>query len=142
MRGIERRRRQPVVAFPPRLKSTGRDLAPTNLRVTVDFYSRVLGMEVVTFSEGRKALRFGRQKINLHEYGKEFEPKAHTPLPGSADLCFITNQPLEEVVDPLSQCGVILEKPVNRTGAVSPIVSVYFRDPDLNLIEVSNYLVL
>ena len=116
-------------------------LTVKNINATVDFYSRILGMEVVTFGEGRKALRFGQQKINLHEYGNEFEPKAQNPLPGSADLCFITKQPLEEVIYHLSQWKVtVLEGPVNRTGATSQIISVYFRDPDLNLIEVSNYL--
>ena len=116
-------------------------LTVKNINATVDFYSRILGMEVVTFGEGRKALRFGQQKINLHEYGNEFEPKAQNPLPGSADLCFITKQPLEEVIRELSQWNVtVLEGPVNRTGATSKIISVYFRDPDLNLIEVSNYL--
>jgi catechol 2,3-dioxygenase-like lactoylglutathione lyase family enzyme len=116
-------------------------LTVKNINVTVDFYSRILGMEVVNFGEGRKALRFGQQKINLHEYGNEFEPKAHNPLPGSADLCFITKQTLEQVISHLNQCGVaVLEGPVNRTGAIGRIASVYFRDPDLNLIEVSNYI--
>lgn len=116
-------------------------LTVKSISATIDFYSRVLGMEVVTFGEGRRALRFGQQKINLHEHGKELEPKAHKPLPGSADLCFITNCPLEAVIDHLSQCGVaLIEGPVNRTGAIGRIISVYFRDPDSNLIEVSNYL--
>ena len=116
-------------------------LTVKNINATVDFYSRILGMEVVTFGEGRKALRFGQQKINLHEYGNGFEPKAENPIPGSADLCFITKQPLEEVIQHLSRWNVtVLEGPVNRTGATSKIISVYFRDPDLNLIEISNYL--
>lgn len=107
---------------------------------TCDFYSRVLGMEVVTFGEGRKALHFGQQKINLHETGKEFEPKAKTPMPGSADLCFITEAPLSDVIEHLSNCGVPIEEgPVKRTGALSPITSVYIRDPDGNLIEIANY---
>ena len=106
----------------------------------IAFYSQVLGMEVVTFGEGRKALRFGQQKINLHQQGQEFEPKADKPTPGSADLCFITHQPLEAVMAHLTQCGVaILEGPVKRTGALGQILSIYFRDPDLNLIEVSTY---
>jgi catechol 2,3-dioxygenase-like lactoylglutathione lyase family enzyme len=103
------------------------------------FYTRVLGMEEVTFGGGRKALRFGQQKINLHQAGKEFEPKALSPVPGSADLCFIASQPLEEVIQHLRSCGVeIVEGPVDRSGAVGPIRSVYLRDPDGNLIEVSN----
>ena len=104
------------------------------------FYERVLGMQVVTFAGGRKALAFGEQKINLHQRGKEFEPKAHAPTPGSADLCFITTTPVADVLVHLKACGVaVLEGPVARTGAVGPITSVYFRDPDHNLIEVANY---
>jgi catechol 2,3-dioxygenase-like lactoylglutathione lyase family enzyme len=112
-----------------------------DIPVTCAFYARVLGMNVVTFGAGRKALTFGAQKINLHERGKEFEPKAAAPTPGSADLCFIAETPLREVIEHLAACGVaILEGPVERTGATGPISSVYFRDPDENLIEVSNYV--
>ncbi len=108
---------------------------------TCDFYSRVLGMEVITFGEGRKALRFGKQKFNLHQAGREFEPKAGTPTPGSADFCLITTTPLARVIDHLEKCGVeILEGPVSKTGATGPIESVYFRDPDKNLVEVSRYI--
>ena len=115
-------------------------LTVKNISATCDFYSRVMGMEVVTFGNDRKALAFGSQKINLHEAGKEVDPKAHRPTPGSADLCFITAMPAVEVVKRLKQHRVeILEGPVKRTGAWGPIVSVYFRDPDLNLVEVSNY---
>ena len=104
------------------------------------FYSSVLGMRVITFGTGRKALIFGEQKINLHEYGKEFEPKAASPTPGSADLCFITTTPLEEVIAHLTAANVaIIEGPVMRTGARGEIMSVYFRDPDGNLIEVANH---
>jgi catechol 2,3-dioxygenase-like lactoylglutathione lyase family enzyme len=115
-------------------------LTVRNIEATCAFYAGVLGMEVVTFGEGRKALVFGSQKINLHEQGKEFEPKAGQPMPGSADLCFITDAPLSEVIVHLNSLGVaILEGPVARTGAAGPIRSVYFRDPDANLIEASVY---
>jgi catechol 2,3-dioxygenase-like lactoylglutathione lyase family enzyme len=97
-------------------------------------------MQVVTFGAGRKALAFGRQKFNLHEAGREFEPKADRPTPGSADLCLIADGALADVIDHLRACDVpILEGPVQRTGALGPITSVYFRDPDHNLIEVSTY---
>jgi catechol 2,3-dioxygenase-like lactoylglutathione lyase family enzyme len=116
-------------------------LTVLSIDATCDFYSRVLGMKIVTFGEGRKALQFGRQKINLHERGKEFEPKALHPTAGSGDLCFITQVPLPQVLDHIRACGAeILEGPVRRTGAMGPIESVYIRDPDGNLIEVSNYL--
>lgn len=116
-------------------------LTVKDIDITASFYSKVLGMEVITFGEGRKALVFGSQKINLHQHGKEFEPKAEHPTPGSADLCFITSVPVTEVIRHLVSCNVaVIEGPVQRTGARGPIVSVYFRDPDLNLIEVSNYL--
>jgi catechol 2,3-dioxygenase-like lactoylglutathione lyase family enzyme len=108
---------------------------------TVEFYTRVLGMQAVTFGAGRTALAFGRSKINLHQAGHEFEPKARRPTPGSADLCLITADPLEQVIEELAVHGVPIEVgPVERTGATGPILSVYFRDPDQNLIEVSSYL--
>ena len=114
-------------------------LTVKDIQTTASFYSRVLGMDVITFVGGRKALSFGAQKINLHQYGNEFEPKAQQPTPGSADLCFITSVPLPEVINHLSSCNVaVIEGPVLRTGATGPILSVYFRDPDMNLIEVSN----
>lgn len=105
---------------------------------TCEFYHRVLGMEVITFGEGRKALRFGSQKINLHQAGAEFEPKAHTPTPGSADLCFIVQMPLETVLEVLRHEHIQPESEiVARTGATGPIQSVYLRDPDGNLLELS-----
>ena len=104
----------------------------------VRFYTEILGMTLETFGEGRKAFRFGNQKINLHIKGHEFEPKAHLPVPGALDLCFIAAIPLNEVIAGLQQKGVtIAEGPVMRTGATSKIRSIYLRDPDLNLIEIS-----
>lgn len=114
-------------------------LTVADIEKTVGFYTRVLGMQLVTFGEGRKALAFGHQKINLHQAGREFEPNAERPTPGSADLCFIVATPLDRVIAHLEMQGVsIIEGPVQRTGATSPIRSVYVRDPDLNLIELSN----
>jgi catechol 2,3-dioxygenase-like lactoylglutathione lyase family enzyme len=114
-------------------------LTVVDIEATCDFYARVLGMEVVDFGGGRRALTFGEQKINLHQQGAEFEPKAHHPTPGSADLCFLTEAPLDEVICHLGDWGVpVLEGPVMRTGATGPIRSVYLRDPDANLVEVSN----
>jgi catechol 2,3-dioxygenase-like lactoylglutathione lyase family enzyme len=119
-------------------------LTVRDIGAACDFYARTLGMQVVTFGNGRKALQFGEfgeHKINLHEAGKEFEPKASKPTPGSGDVCFITRTPLERVVGHLRSCDVeILDGPVKRTGARGPIESVYIRDPDGNLIEIANYL--
>jgi catechol 2,3-dioxygenase-like lactoylglutathione lyase family enzyme len=115
-------------------------LTVKDIDATCTFYSKILGMQVVTFGNGRKALSFGLQKINLHQHGKEFEPKAQNPTPGSADLCFITSVPLAEVMAHLRSSGIqVLEGPVRRTGAMGPIISLYFRDPDMNLVEVSAY---
>jgi catechol 2,3-dioxygenase-like lactoylglutathione lyase family enzyme len=107
---------------------------------TIDFYTRVMGMEAITFAQGRRGLAFGRQKINLHQSGREYDPKALKPTPGSMDLCFISETPLEEIAEHLKTCGVVIaEGPVPKTGALGPMMSIYFRDPDGNLIEVSNY---
>jgi catechol 2,3-dioxygenase-like lactoylglutathione lyase family enzyme len=110
----------------------------------IRFYTEVLGMKLVAFrtpTEERLAFTFGRQKINLHEWGKEFQPRAHVAVPGSQDLCFITNLALEEVKARLEKLNVkIIEGPVDKTGATGPIRSLYVRDPDLNLIEISMYV--
>ncbi|MCF7619710.1 VOC family protein [Bacillus sonorensis] len=116
-------------------------LTVKNLQETINFYTCVLGMEEETFGSGRKALRFGNQKINLHEAGNEFDLKAKHPLPGSADLCFISDETIDHIIGHLRKNNVSIEEgPVRRTGALGPIVSVYMRDPDQNLIEISQYL--
>ena len=116
-------------------------LTVRDIEATCEFYERALGMSAVTFAGGRKGLAFGAQKINLHPHGREFEPKALHPMPGSADFCLITSVPLAEVMKHLEQAEVkIIEGPVRKTGATGPLLSVYFRDPDQNLVEVSNAL--
>lgn len=107
----------------------------------IRFYTEVLGMTAETFGNGRLALKFGRQKINIHVKGREYEPKAHAPGAGTLDFCFIAAAPLAEVIAKLEQHGVpIIQGPCEKTGAAGPIRSVYFHDPDLNLVEVSQYL--
>jgi len=106
----------------------------------IRFYTEVLGMTLEKFAENRLALKFGGQKINLHEWGKEFTPRAHVAAPGTLDLCFIASISLEKVIENLKKSNVpILEGPVAKTGAAGPIRSVYVRDPDLNLVEISVY---
>jgi catechol 2,3-dioxygenase-like lactoylglutathione lyase family enzyme len=116
-------------------------LTTRDLAACIRFYTEVLGMKLERFrtpTEERLALRFGSQKINLHEWGKEFSPRAHVAVPGSLDLCFIAAVSLEEVIQQLGKMGIrIIDGPVAKTGAVSKLRSVYVRDPDLNLVEIS-----
>jgi catechol 2,3-dioxygenase-like lactoylglutathione lyase family enzyme len=116
-------------------------LTVADLDRTIAFYTKVLGMAEVTFGAGRRALRFGDQKINLHQAGAEFKPHAAAPTRGSADLCFITATPLVQAMAHVRDCGVAIEVgPVMRTGATGAIESFYVRDPDGNLVEVANYV--
>lgn len=116
-------------------------LTVKDLDVTVDFYQKVLGMELIKFGNGRLALSFGEQKINLHQSGSEFEPKAECVQIGSADLCFVSKTELAIAKLHIEKQGIkIIDGPVARTGALGKMVSIYIRDPDGNLIEVSNYL--
>ena len=116
-------------------------LTVADIAATVAFYEAALGMVAEQFAGGRIALRFGEQKINLHEHGHEFEPKAQSVQPGSADLCFVTSTPVAAAKEALEALGIeILEGPVRKSGALGSIQSVYFRDPDGNLLELANYL--
>ena len=116
-------------------------LTVADIERSVEFYSRVLGMPRIEFAGGRIALQCGVQKINLHQSGKEFEPKAQCVMPGSADLCLIIDTPLIDAIEQIRQQGIeIIDGPVERSGATDAIVSAYLRDPDGNLIEVSNYV--
>ena len=114
-------------------------LTVASIDATVSFYTRVLGMTAVTFGAGRTAMTFGTSKINFHQAGREFEPKARHPTPGSADVCFIVDDDIRELVTALTGAGVVIEEgPVERTGATGPILSCYLRYPDQNLIELRN----
>jgi Lactoylglutathione lyase and related lyases len=115
-------------------------LTVKDIKTSCQFYQDVLGMEVITFDHNRKALKFGQQKINLHQIGHEFEPKAQVPTPGSADLCLITKTPINLVITDFIQKSIHIEAgPIIKNGAMGKIKSIYIRDPDLNLIEISNY---
>jgi len=115
-------------------------LTVADIDVTIDFYTRILGMRAVTFGEGRKGLRFGRSKINLHLAGHEYEPRAAHATPGSADLCLISPDEPDQVIAELREAGVaIVEGPVAKTGALGEMTSVYIRDPDDNLVEIAHY---
>jgi catechol 2,3-dioxygenase-like lactoylglutathione lyase family enzyme len=129
-----------IAAAPVRIASVDHFvLYVADVDASIAFYSRVLGMEAVTFAGGRRALGFGVQKINLHPSGREYGPHAATPARGAGDFCLLTEVPLEAVMAHLGACGVVIEEgPVMKTGATGPIRSVYFRDPDGNLVEVSN----
>jgi catechol 2,3-dioxygenase-like lactoylglutathione lyase family enzyme len=116
-------------------------ITATDPEATIRFYTQVMGMKLERFGEGRVAFKFGEQKINMHIRGHEIEPKAHLPVPGSLDLCFISKVPLDKFIAHLKEVNwPIVEGPVPRTGANGPIRSVYLRDPDFNLVEVSEYV--
>ncbi len=126
--------------IPPLIRSIDHFvLTAGDVDATVDFYTRVLGMTAETFAGGRRALAFGDQKINLHQAGREFEPKARVATLGSADFCLLSDVPVAEIAEHLAAEGVeVIEGPVAKTGATGPLVSIYCRDPDGNLVEVSN----
>jgi catechol 2,3-dioxygenase-like lactoylglutathione lyase family enzyme len=129
-----------ALAAPPIDRLDHLVLTVASVDASVAFYTRILGFAKVSFDAGRTGLSFGSQKINLHPAGSAIEPRALRPTPGSADLCFISAAPIERVIAHLNICGVaIVEGPARRTGALGPMTSVYFRDPDGNLVEVASY---
>ena len=114
-------------------------LTANDIDKTITFYTEVLGMELVQTDVERKSLRFGNQKINLHKAGQEISPHAKHPLPGTADLCFVTETPMQQVIEHLNSYKItIIDGPAERTGTTGPLLSIYIRDPDGNLIEISN----
>jgi len=116
-------------------------LTVQNIQTSIDFYTQVLGMQALSFSDNRKALKFGQQKINLHPAGYEYLPHANKPCPGSADLCFIIDDSVEKILKELAEKNINIESgPIERTGATHRLISIYIRDPDKNLIELSNKL--
>jgi len=116
-------------------------LTTSDIEQTINFYTTILGMELISVEGGRKSLRFGTQKINLHEAGQEISPHAKHPLPGSTDLCFITETSIQQVVEHLHSSGItLLEGPTKRIGTTGPLLSIYIQDPDGNLLELSNHL--
>jgi catechol 2,3-dioxygenase-like lactoylglutathione lyase family enzyme len=116
-------------------------LTCADVEATIDFYTRALGMQAETVGGGRRALKFGSQKINLHQKGKEFEPKARLATAGSGDFCLLSDVPVAEIAEHLAAGGIdVFEGPAPRTGATGRLMSIYFRDPDGNLVEVSNLI--
>lgn len=116
-------------------------ITTARLDACIHFYTKILKLPLLHFGQGRIAFQLGNQKINVHEYGKEIEPKAHLPVPGSVDICFITQEKPETILNHLQNYNIQpLEGPVQRTGAKGPIESIYLRDPDLNLIEIARYV--
>jgi len=116
-------------------------LTVRSIQKSIDFYTRILGMESIEFGNGRQALKFGQQKINLHPVSNTFKPHANQPVPGSADLCFICDTTIQQIIRKLKEKSIPLEcGPIERTGARGKILSIYIRDPDNNLIELANYI--
>ena len=116
-------------------------LTVVDIEQTINFYTTILGLELISIEDGRMALKFGTQKINLHKAGQEISPHAKHPLPGSTDLCFITETSIQQVIEHLNSCGItILEGPAKKIGATGPLLSIYIQNPDGNLIEISNHL--